>query len=116
MTSASRGGSKSFDSCAIGTGSPATSNAASRMPLVRVRSSVMGSGGLICAHLGSCSGVRFQTERGIALALHVDRRVRRRLRDVEQMFPRQLENRQKRHHQARHVDLVLEEREKLDKS
>ena len=42
----------------------------------------------------------------LALALHIDRRVRLGLRDVEQLLARELEQREEGHHQVRHVGVL----------
>src|SRR5262249_53452261 len=117
---------KSWESWASDRGSPAVSNAASRMPLILLNSSVIAqsrsdsdisplpSGGgrgrelrpTRCTHL---SALGFQRERRIALALHVYRRVRLRLRDVQQLLARELQYGKERHHQSRDVHAGLEQ-------
>jgi len=51
----------------------------------------------------------FQRERRIALPLHVDRRERLGLRQFEQAFPGEFENRQKRHDQLRDTATPVEQ-------
>ena len=92
--SASSGGSNSFASCATATGSPATSNAASRMPLIsaswsgrrRFGSVVLRQCVIVVHSLGRQRKARRPVE------LHVDGRVRFGLRDADQLLAREFQH------------------------
>src|SRR5690349_12726007 len=100
----------------------AASRAASTMRVIRVwsmgsvRGSVMGGGVVGCGIVGGVGVVEFaaQVERRVAVAgrqrLHVDRRQRRFLHDVEQVFLRQLQDGEEGHDHAEAALGDLEQR------